>query len=142
MKRFNIRVYGLWIENGHVLICKETVKNQEILKFPGGGMEFEEGTIDCLKREWQEELNCEIEVIKHFYTTDFYQPSAFDDSRVISIYYEVRPTQALELPVYNGREHFYHRLIDASLWSDISLPIDKVVTKMLLDNCLKTLSAN
>ncbi len=142
MKRFNIRVYGLWIENGHVLICKETVRNQEILKFPGGGMEFEEGTIDCLKREWMEELNCEIEVIQHFYTTDFYQPSAFDDSQVISIYYEIRPIQAPELPVYNGREHFYHRLIDASLLSDISLPIDKVVTKMLLDNCLKTLSVN
>ena len=133
MKRFNIRVYGLWIENNHILVCKESVRNQEILKFPGGGLEFGEGTIACLKREWEEELNCIIEVEEHFYTTDFYQASAFDDSQIISIYYKVTPTNTLTLPVFNGREHFHKRLIDVSLLEDISLPIDKIVTEMLLD---------
>jgi 8-oxo-dGTP diphosphatase len=133
MQRFNIRVYGLWVENKHVLICKESVRDREILKFPGGGLEFGEGTIDCLKREWMEELNCDIEILRHFYTTDFHQPSAFDNSQVISIYYEVHPVSSLQLPVFNGRELFYMRLIDEALLEDISLPIDKVVTRMLID---------
>jgi len=137
MKRFNIRVYGLWIESGEVLLGTETVQGNEILKFPGGGLEFGEGTIDCLKREWIEELNCPIEVLSHFYTTDFFQPSAFDDSQVISIYYEVRPTVSPQLPVFNGREHFFKRTINEDLMKDVSLPIDKVVTKLLLNRIAK-----
>jgi len=42
-------------------------------KFPGGGLQFGEGTIDCIKREFREELGCEIGVLKHFYTTDYFQ---------------------------------------------------------------------
>lgn len=115
----------------------ETVQGNDILKFPGGGLELGEGTIDCLKREWMEELNCEIEVLNHFYTTDFFQPSAFDNSQVISIYYEVCPTVSLPLPVFNGREHFFRRAIDEDLVRDTTLPIDKIVAKMLLDKVIK-----
>src|SRR3546814_17111537 len=44
-----------------------------------------------------EEFGASIEVLDHFYTTDFYVQSAFDKSQVISIYYYVRSLQALEL---------------------------------------------
>ena len=30
------------------------------------------GLIEALKREFMEECNAEIEIIKHFYTTDFF----------------------------------------------------------------------
>ena len=33
-----------------------------VTKFPGGGMEFGEGTIDCIKRECMEEFGEEVEV--------------------------------------------------------------------------------
>lgn len=132
MKRLNVRVYGLWLENGKVALCKETVAGTEIVKFPGGGLEFGEGTIDCLKREWMEEMECEIEVLDHFYTTDYFQPSAYDDSQVISIYYLVRPTKLIKLPIYNSREHFYFANVDETLLPEISLPIDKVVVALLL----------
>ena len=53
-------------------------------------MELGEGTIDCLKREFREELKLNVEVGKHFYTTDFYQPSAFrTNDQLVSIYYFV-----------------------------------------------------
>jgi len=133
MSRFNIRVYGIWITDNHVLMCSEQVRGNDILKFPGGGLEFGEGIVDCLKREWIEELNCDIQVLGHFYTTDFFQASAFDDSQVVSIYYNVMPTGTLNLPVSTDREYFHLRKIDASLLHDISLPIDIVVGKMLFD---------
>ena len=133
MKNFNVRVYGILLDNNSVLVCKEQVGGKEILKFPGGGLEFGEGTIDCLKREWMEELNTEIEVLDHFYTTDFFQPSAFDNSQVISIYYTIRPTQAFSIPVFNGREQFYFREIDHMFVSEVSLPIDKIVAGMIFE---------
>jgi 8-oxo-dGTP diphosphatase len=133
MKNFNIRIYGLWLEDKKVLVCKEKIAGKEVLKFPGGGLEFGEGIKDCLKREWMEELNTEIEVLRHFYTTDFFQPSAFDNSQVISIYYTICPTHTFNIPVFNSREHFYFREIDDMFVSEISLPIDKVVAGMLFD---------
>lgn len=46
---FTIRVYGLWLHNNSVLLSNESVKGVQVIKFPGGGLEFGEGTIDCLK---------------------------------------------------------------------------------------------
>jgi len=50
-----------------------------------------------LKREFIEECNAEVEVISHFYTTDFYIKSAFNDSQIISVYYLVKNTAPLNL---------------------------------------------
>ena len=72
---FIIRVYGIVInQNEEVLISDEFQMNMKMTKFPGGGLEYGEGIIDALKREFREECNGqEIKNIKHFYTTDFYQ---------------------------------------------------------------------
>lgn len=134
MKKFNIRVYGLWLDedSGSVLVSDELIAGKRILKFPGGGLEWGEGLSDALKREWEEELNISIRVLSHFYTTDFFQPSAFDDSQVISIYYLVEPLDKILLPYTNDREHFYFMPIDDSYFEGkISLPIDKIVAAML-----------
>lgn len=69
-----------------------------MFKFPGGGLEDGEGTIDALKREFMEELQLEIEVLEHHYTTDFHTRSTFDpDLQVVSIYYKVRPLRDSDL---------------------------------------------
>ncbi len=87
-KKFNVRVYGILIHDKSVLLSDEYIKKNKITKFPGGGLEFGEGTKDCLVREFKEELNLDIEITEHFYTTDFYVASSFDtNSQVISIYY-------------------------------------------------------
>lgn len=88
-----MRVYGILInEKQEVLVTDEYVKGKKFTKFPGGGLEYGEGTRACLKREWKEELNQDIEVGDHLYTTDFFQKSAFGDGRqILSIYYYVRP---------------------------------------------------
>lgn len=139
MKRFNIRIYGLWIQDGQVLVSDELIKGQRILKFPGGGLEWGEGTVAGLQREWQEEMNVAIEVKAHFYTTDYFQPSAWDDSQVISIYYEVMPLSALSLPYVNGREQFFFMPLE-DLVTQLSLPIDKLVAKQLVVRAGETYS--
>jgi len=136
MKRFNVRVYGLWIINNEVLVSEELIAGAKIVKFPGGGLEWGEGTIDAVKREWKEEMNTEIRVLDHFYTTDYFQKSAWDESQVISIYYFVEPLQAIDIPHQNGREHFYFVPIADTL-SILTLPIDIVASKKLIELILK-----
>jgi ADP-ribose pyrophosphatase YjhB (NUDIX family) len=100
MGYFNVRVYGLLIDSGNnILISDEQEYGMRFTKFPGGGLELGEGLIDGLKREFMEECNVEIEVSKHFYTTDFYVKSAFNDSQVISVYYSVKNITPLNLTI-------------------------------------------
>ncbi len=130
--RFNVRVYGIWIHKGRLLVNEELIRGRNVIKFPGGGLDLGEGTIDGLKREWQEELQIDIEVLEHFYTTDFYQHSAYDDSQVISIYYLVQgedPAAALTNHVENERT--YWMPLNEVFADTFTLPIDKVVGKML-----------
>lgn len=130
-KRFNVRVYGLWLHNGQVLVNEELIHGRKVIKFPGGGLDWGEGTIDCLKREWMEELNLEIEILSHFYTTDFFQHSAFDDSQVISIYYLI--SADINQPIVNNvlEERTYWMPLAYMTADTFTLPIDKVVGNML-----------
>jgi len=135
MNRFNVRVYGLWISQGAVLVCEEYIRGAQVLKFPGGGLELGEGTLDCLHREFREEMNLEISVLGHYYTTDYFQPSAFDDSQVLSIYYAVEPRNEVHLPLRNEAGHFF-MLPLADLLQSLSLPIDKKVAALLCQQYL------
>ena len=150
MTRFNIRVYGILInENKKVLVSDEFIRGNYYTKFPGGGLEFGEGTRDCLKREFKEEMDLAVEVGEHLYTTDFFQMSAFNpEHQIISIYYLVKALEEIKVPlreklfefdeqqmaVYNNTgETETFRLID---WNDFSaesvtLPIDKVVSELI-----------
>jgi len=141
-RKFNVRVYGICIHNGNVLVADELIKGREITKFAGGGLEFGEGTLDCIKREFKEETGQEIEVIRHFYTTDFFVESAFKpESQVISIYYLVKFISDLSFAVKNKKFDFLQRTSDEFVFRWISLKaiseneftfvIDKKVAEMI-----------
>lgn len=100
MKQFTLRVYGLLIHENKVLISDEFCGGMNVTKFPGGGLEFGEGTIECVIREFKEELDLNVKVISHFHTTDFFIHSAFDPNKqVICIYYLVEPNEELNIKV-------------------------------------------
>src|SRR6202789_2939499 len=99
-KGFNVRVYGLLINgDNEILISDEQEYGMRFTKFPGGGLEFGEGLVDGLKREFIEECDAEIEVLSHFYTTDFFVKSAFNDSQIISVYSTVNNIKPLNLSI-------------------------------------------
>jgi len=150
MKQFNIRVYGVLInEQQQVLVSDELIRGQYYTKFPGGGLELGEGTRDCLKREFLEEMDLKVEVQDHLYTTDFYQPSAFNpDHQIISIYYLVKPLEEITARLSNKVFDFNHEQLESYKlkneieafrfidWQElneesVTLPIDKVVVRLL-----------
>ncbi len=135
MRGFNVRVYGLWVENGSLLLVDEIINGRAVTKMPGGGLEFGEGILDCLHREWREETGLPILSAKHFYTTDFFVASAFNPERqIISVYYLVRsPTDMPISPRESESE------IQGFRWMEIdklepdffTFPIDRKVVSML-----------
>ncbi|NJK86737.1 MAG: NUDIX domain-containing protein [Bacteroidales bacterium] len=72
--QYNVRVYGIILNNNAVLLTDEFRHNLRMTKFPGGGLQFGEGPVECIMREAVEEFGQEVEVIEHFYTTHFFQP--------------------------------------------------------------------
>ena len=131
MSYFNVRVYGLLI-NGEqqVLISDEQSGGKIFSKFPGGGLELGEGLIDALKREFMEECNAEIEVLKHFYTTDFYEKSSFNDSQILSIYYIVKAVHPLQLNFKSKVFDFDGDSLQSFRWMDLAtLKIEDVTFK-------------
>ncbi|RYZ23541.1 MAG: NUDIX domain-containing protein [Chitinophagaceae bacterium] len=147
---FNIRVYGLLLnERNEVLVSDEWIRRMKITKFPGGGLEFGEGTRDCLRREFLEEMNLKVEVGEHLYTTDFYQQSAFNpEHQIVSIYYLVKALEPISVRISTGpfdfddaqlarykeeRECESFRFIPWDEFSEesVHLPIDKVAAREL-----------
>jgi ADP-ribose pyrophosphatase YjhB (NUDIX family) len=144
MKSFTIRVYGICLEKDQVLVSDEYIYGHYVTKFPGGGLQFGEGTIEGLKREIVEETLQEVEVMGHFYTTDFFQVSAFNpDKQVLSIYYLVQFKEAPSFRVTDKVFDFAELRDDAQSfrWIKLSdlepehftLPIDRKVAGMLKD---------
>src|SRR3954464_15284708 len=100
MALFNVRVYGILLDSKkRVLVSDEFIRGNYFTKFPGGGLEFGEGTKDCLKREFKEETNLDVTIGEHIYTTDFFQISAFNNvDQIISIYYFAHTAEPVDLP--------------------------------------------
>ena len=145
-----LRVYGILInEQRQVLVSDEFIRGSYFTKFPGGGLEFGEGTRDCLKREFMEEMKLKVEVGDHIYTTDFYQPSAFrEGQQIISIYYFAKALEPIQAPLRDKPFDFDERELKMYAdtgetetfrfinWEDfssatVSLPIDKIVADMI-----------
>jgi 8-oxo-dGTP diphosphatase len=146
--KFNVRVYGICINDAQqILLSDEKYGKHYFTKFIGGGLEFGEGTKECLIREWKEEMDVDVEIISHFYTTDFFIPSAFDGTQqIISIYYLVKLISKIDLPISSTPFMLNENMdeVQAQRWlpmaelnvDSVSLPIDKIVVGMLMDRIL------
>ncbi len=144
-KRFNVRVYGIVInDRGELLVMDELIRGIEFTKFPGGGLEWGEGTRECLEREFQEELNQQVEVGEHYYTTDYFLASAFNpDDQLLSLYYRVElkggqsfeaKTTPFDFPDEIGNQYEVPRWVPIKDLSadDFKWPVDKTVVQMIV----------
>ena len=132
-----------------VLVSDEFIRGNYYTKFSGGGLEFGEGTRDCLRREFMEELELKVNIGEHIYTTDYFQMSAFNpEHQIISIYYFAEALEPIRAPlrtrpfdfdenqlkVYEStKEIETFRFIDWHEFSQeaVTLPIDKIVAGLV-----------
>ena len=145
---FTVRVYGILKDSqNRILVSDEFIRGSYFTKFPGGGLEFGEGTRDCLKREFMEETGLDVTVGDHIYTTDIFQISAFNSRhQIISIYYYVHSNVPTDIEVKTTRFDFALEAtndpngqaevrrwitLDMLTKDDVDLPLDKIVVGML-----------
>ncbi len=143
MKRFNLRVYALIInEFNEILLSDEYRFGQFFTKFPGGGVEPQEGIEAALHRELKEELGLVVNDVSFFYFNEFHQASAFDQSNLVAFYYLIR-LQKHDFPASEPYQTPFEVEQEKQRWSsiqklnseDLTFPIDKIV----LDRLQKTI---
>jgi len=152
----SIRVYGILMnEAKQVLVSDEYIRGNYYTKFPGGGMEIGEGTRDCLKREFMEEMNLKVAVGEHIYTTDIYQQSAFNNAhQILSIYYTAIALETILVPLRSTAFDFddqqlgiyeetkqieTFRFVDWESFTEdtVTLPLDKIAVSIVKEKFKK-----
>jgi 8-oxo-dGTP pyrophosphatase MutT (NUDIX family) len=135
--KINIRVYAIYLnEKNELIALDERYAGEKLIKLPGGGLEFGEGTIECLHREFAEELNLKIEVLEHFYTQEDFLVSRFrENEQLLTIYYTVN---ILNLEDLNILDDSIENVKWVSLHEEnpLPLPIDKIVFQKLKEKLL------
>lgn len=135
--KINIRVYAIYLnEKNELMALDEGYVGEKLIKLPGGGLEFGEGTIECLHREFAEELNLKIEVLEHFYTQEDFLVSRFrENEQLLTIYYTVN---ILNLEDLNILDDSIENVKWISLHEEnpLPLPIDKIVFQKLKEKLL------
>lgn len=128
---FNVRVYVTIVKDQKVFALFEEYAGEQLLKFPGGGLEFGESVIECIQRELEEELNLKIENIEHFYTQEDFLVSRFRDSeQLLTIYYLADIVDESDLLIRDA-------CIEKAEWVSLHeenpfpLPVDKIVFEKL-----------
>lgn len=135
--KFNIRVYAAAVKDKKVLVLHEEYAGEQLMKLPGGGLEFGEGLQDCLHREFEEELNVKINVLGHLYTQEDFLVSRFrSNEQLLTIYYLVEIVDENEFLIMDP-------CIEKTEWIPIDtdenpfpLPIDKIVFEKLKERFL------
>lgn len=130
--KINVRVYATIVKDKKVLVLHEEYVGEQLMKFPGGGLEFGESVLECVQRELDEELNIKVKNIEHLYTQEDFLVSKFRNSeQLLTIYYLAEMIDENELLIMDP-------CIDKIEWVSLEteenpfpLPIDKIVFDVL-----------
>ena len=130
--KINVRVYATIVKDKKVLVLHEEYVGEQLMKFPGGGLEFGESVLECVQRELDEELNIKVKNIEHLYTQENFLVSKFRNSeQLLTIYYLAEMIDENELLILDP-------CIDKIEWVSLeteenpfALPIDKIVFDVL-----------
>ncbi len=124
-----VRVYGLLQdEKGRYLVLEEYFRQGWITKFPGGGVESQEGLLEALHREMGEELGVTVRRAEHFYTTHFYQRSYYhEEARLLAVYYRVWWEGTIQLRLPQQRLFWLYPALMM-----LTFPVDRYVQRLLM----------
>ena len=131
---FTIRIYGVLVENNKLMRLKEPYWGEVLYKFPGGGLEYGEGTLECLARELKEELNLELDTAELFYAQEDFIRSKFKtNEQLFTVYYKITCKNIADLQIIDKNIEEVNWIDLKDLSPDLmTLPVDKIVVEKLL----------
>lgn len=128
----NVRVYGCAVKDSKLLVLEEMYNGEKLVKLPGGGLEFGEGTLECLSREFAEELSLRIRIVEHFYTQEDFVVSRFRESeQLLTVYYLVEILNESELKILENSIQNVRWIELQESAEPLPLPVDALVYKRL-----------
>lgn len=117
-QRFNFRVAGIIIVDGHVLVCREDDDDYTML--PGGRIELGEGSRLSLEREMEEELAMPATLGRMIATSESFYRREDEDFHELGFFYEV----ALPGQGPNGAEPWLQRPDEGHILSFYWVPLE------------------
>lgn len=141
VSKFNIRVYGVWQKGNKILVSNENIDGFKMLKLPGGGLELGEGPVECVIREYKEELNIDVKIVGLLHTTSGFLQSAFrENEQVIAIHYLVKCEDNIKsydtVQTTNvGRQNIHHfewKELNDELLSQFTFQMDREALDQLV----------
>lgn len=131
---FTIRIYGVLVENNKLMRLKEPYWGEILYKLPGGGLEYGEGTLECLARELKEELNLELDTAELFYAQEDFIRSKFKtNEQLFTVYYKITCKNIADLQIIDKNIEEVNWIDLKDLSPDLmTLPVDKIVVEKLL----------
>jgi len=90
VQKFRVALYGVLIENNHVLLANTRVPSGIITNFPGGGLELGEAPLEAVAREFQEETGLRVSVKELLFCSQLFQQNPeYPTEQLMHIYYRV-----------------------------------------------------
>lgn len=89
LEDIRIRVAGIFVENGRILLVKHRKFGKEYFLLPGGGQHTGESAGEALIREWDEELGLKIEVGKFLFCGESIPPAEGGRKHVYQMVFQV-----------------------------------------------------
>lgn len=130
--KINVRVYATIVKDNKVLVLHEEYVGEQLMKFPGGGLEFGESVLECVQRELDEELNIKVKNIEHLYTQEDFLVSKFKNSeQLLTIYYLAEMVEENELLIMDPCIEKIEWVSLETEENPFPLPIDKIVFDVL-----------
>ncbi len=93
LEKVEIRVAGILIHQGKILLAEHEKAGERYWVIPGGRLKFGETLKEALLREIKEETGLDVELGKHILINDFIQEK--EKRQVLNIYFEVTPKEGL-----------------------------------------------
>ena len=130
--KVNVRVYATIVKDGKVLALHEEYVGEQLMKFPGGGLEFGESVLECVQRELEEELNIKVKNIEHLYTQEDFIVSKFrNNEQLLTIYYLAEMIDENELLILDPCIENIEWVSFDTEENPFPLPIDQIVFDVL-----------
>ena len=89
--RPRVRVAGILIEDGRILLIENTKNDKKYWLVPGGGVDWGESAAEALIREFKEETSLDIEVEKFLFISETIAPDK--QKHVINLYFKIKKAE-------------------------------------------------
>jgi len=93
LEKVEIRVAGILIHKGKILLAEHEKAGEKYWVIPGGRLKFGETLKKALLREMKEETGLDVEIGKRMLVNDFIEKG--EKRQVLNIYFEVTPKEGL-----------------------------------------------